>query len=112
MILSREKLKIPLSLFMESDIFALIRVSEIFEYQNNQKTNNVIGTGYYVVNPDSFEKFLVKVIGKKPIISQEEIEQCDSRIWVSFENAIVKPYEFEYRNVKCSVVADSAKIAE
>ena len=109
---STEKLRIPLTNLMDSEIFALLNISEIYEYVDGKRTANITEIRYTVANPDTFENFDVKVAGSKAVITQKQLEESQERIWVTLENAIVKPYKAEYGKAECTVTADAVKIAK
>ena len=97
----------PLTDIMSADLFAVLSVSPVFAYVENKKTDTVIGTRYTVANPDTFVSFDVKVNQTVPVVTQEQVEASDERYWVSFTNAVVRPYHIEYGVVQCAVTADS-----
>lgn len=87
---------VPL-IFIEPElVFILLGMKVISEYdQNNRPTDNIIGYSYEVVNTDSFEKYNVKVLGQKPLMSPEELQERrdqGEKIAVEFENATIKMY--------------------
>lgn len=87
---------VPL-IFIEPElVFILLGMKVIPEYdQNNRPTDNIIGYSYEVVNTDSFEKYNVKVLGQKPLMSPEELQERrdqGEKIAVEFENATIKMY--------------------
>ena len=88
--------EIPLRLIEPELVFILLRMKVIPEYdQNNRPTDNIIGYSYEVVNTDSFEKYNVKVLGQKPLMSPEELQERrdqGEKIAVEFENATIKMY--------------------
>ena len=109
MIIPSKRLSLSLESLMGTNRFALLGVSPVYDYIDKKRSETVSGIRYTVANPDTFETFDVKIAGTKPIVSQEVIENVDERIWVSFENAVVKPYRIEFGKATCSVTADSIK---
>lgn len=87
---------IPLRYIEPELVFILLQISVIPEYDlNNKPTDNIVGYSYEVVNTDSFEKYKIKVLGKKPLMSPEELQKKrdqGEKIAVEFENATVKMY--------------------
>lgn len=106
------KLATPLSNLTSSESFALLNVSPVFEYEAGKRTENIIGTKYTVADPETFEKFDVKVMSLKPLLSQEQLEAEDERVWVEFSGALVKPFKAEFGSALCTVTADSAWIVK
>ena len=84
MVIPVKKIQLNLSDLMDSDIFALLGVSEIFDYVDGKRTDTISGIRYSVANPNTFENFEVKVAGTKPLVTQERIDRADERLWVSF----------------------------
>ena len=110
MIISTSQLTQPLNEVMKSDRFALLSVAPVYDYVEGQRTNTVVAIRYHVANPETFESFDVKVPTTKPIVTQERIDNVDERLWVTFENAVVKPYKIEFGKAICSIAADSVKL--
>lgn len=110
--LSISRIRIPLQNLMETEIFALLNVTEVFEYREGKRTENITEIRYTVANPDTFENFDVKVAGAKAVITQKQLDEEENHIWVSLENAVVKPYKIEYGKAECTVMADAVKIAK
>lgn len=110
MIISTKKLSIDLSFLMDCQRFALLSVAPVYDYVDGKKTATVTAIRYTVANPETFENFEVKVPTTKPIVTQDRIDNVDERLWVSFENAVVKPYRIEFGKALCSVTADSVKL--
>lgn len=88
--------ELPLRLIEPELVFILLGMKAIPEYdQNNRPTDNIIGYSYEVVNTDSFEKYTIKILGKKPLMSPEELQERrdqGEKIAVEFENATIKMY--------------------
>lgn len=104
-----KRLSMALDDLMGTNRYALLSVAPIYDYVEGQRSDSVIATRYSVANPETFEKFDVKVANTKAIVSQDIIDSVDERVWVAFENAQVKPYRIEYGKAICSVTADSVK---
>ena len=67
----------------------------IFRYENGTKTEEVQGHKYLVTNTDTFEQIEVFVAGSTPLLTPErleELQESGERVFVEFENAVVKPY--------------------
>lgn len=88
-------------------VFVLLKVGPVFAYGPDGKpTETIIGFKYTVVNTDSFEKYVIKVEGTKPLISDElliEKRERGEKVYVEFENATIKMYW----NSTLSTYADS-----
>lgn len=110
--ISLTKLATPLGNLTSSESFALLNVSPVYEYEAGKRTENVIGTKYNVADPETFEKFDVKVMSLKPVITQEQLEAEEERVWVEFNGAIVKPFKAEFGSALCTVTADSVWIVK
>lgn len=110
MTISAKKISLDLTTLMGCNRFALLSVAPVYEYADGKRTDTVSAIRYNVANPETFENFEVKVPTTKPIVSQERIDNVDERLWVTFENAIVKPYKIEFGKAICSVSADSVKL--
>lgn len=87
---------IPLAVIEPELVFVLLRIKEVPEYDLNSKpTGNTVGYSYEVVNSDSFEKCKIKILGKKPLMPPEELQERrekGEKIYVEFENATIKAY--------------------
>lgn len=87
---------IPLIVIESERVFILLMSKAIPEYDlNNQPTDKIIGYFYEVVNTESFERYRIKVLGKKPLMTPEELQERRDRgekIAVEFENATIKMY--------------------
>ncbi len=108
--MSANQASFPLESRVKEQVFALMDSAPSYQYDNGKKTENVEGTKYTVANTRTFDKFDVKTPEKTPVVSAEQIEASDERIFVSFVNAIAKPVKIEFGKVYFSVTADSAKI--
>lgn len=88
-------------------IYVAIDVTPVRAYgPDNKPTETIIGHKYTVVNTASFEKYAIKVLGTKPLISAEllmEKREKGEKVYVEFENATVKMYW----NSRLNTYADS-----
>lgn len=77
-------------------VFVAINVVPVRAYgPDNKPTETIIGFKYTVVNTASFEKYAIKVLGAKPLISAEllmEKREKGEKVYVEFENATIKMY--------------------
>lgn len=88
----------------------------IFRYENGTKTEEVQGHKYLVTNTDSFEQIEIFVPGNKPLLTPErleELQESGERVFVEFENAVVKPYYSERtHSIEDSIKADAVHLVE
>ena len=88
----------------------------VFHYENGTRTDEVQGYKYLVTNTDSFEQIEVFVPGNKPLLTPEkleELQEAGERIFVEFENAVVKPYYSERtKSIEDSIKADAVHLVE
>ena len=91
-------------------------VKIIFRYENGTKTDEIQGYKYLATNTDTFEQIEVFVSGDKPLIPPEqlsELQESGERIFVEFENAVVKPYYSERtKSIEDSIKADAVHLVE
>lgn len=72
----------------------LIGVREIMEYQGGQRTDKIIGFAYTcVATGNKYAQFTVKVNQKKPIITNEELENLGGQVEVLFTDFVGKFYQ-------------------
>lgn len=83
---------LPFTALFKNGIFVLVDVAPLFEYVNNQKTDNITGTKYTVVEMSNFDKFSVKVPTTTPKISKDFLENAKERIYVRFIDGLATPY--------------------
>lgn len=104
------RFSIALADFTQSAEFVLLAVTPVFLYKDAVKTDEVIGQKYQVADPLTFEAFEIRVDHVTPIVTQSEIEHADDRFFVTFENALLKPFKIEYGKIVCTITADSVKL--
>lgn len=87
---------IPLEVVEQEQVYILLDVKPVQEYDTNGKpTDKVVGFFYEVVNAESFEKYRIKILDDNPLMSSEallERRKCGDKIFVEFENASIKMY--------------------
>lgn len=112
-------MKLPVGYFqkrldeiVKCEVFVLKKSKPVYHYENGTKTEKIEFYKYEVANPDTYDLYEIKVPSTKPVISQEDLEKSENVVWISFKNAILKPYRIEFGKVECSVVAESATIVE
>lgn len=88
----------------------------IFRYENGTKTEEVQGHKYLVTNTDTFEQIEVFVAGSTPLLTPErleELQESGERVFIEFENAVVKPYYSERtHSIEDSIKADAVHLVE
>lgn len=88
----------------------------IFRYENGTKTEEVQGHKYLVTNTDTFEQIEVFVAGSTPLLTPErleELQESGERVFLEFENAVVKPYYSERtHSIEDSIKADAVHLVE
>ncbi len=88
----------------------------IFRYENGTKTEEVQGHKYLVTNTNTFEQIEVFVAGSTPLLTPErleELQESGERVFVEFENAVVKPYYSERtHSIEDSIKADAVHLVE
>ena len=91
-------------------------VRVVFRYENGTKTDEIQGHKYLVTNTDTFEQLEVFVAGSKPLLTPERLEELQGageRIFVEFDNAVVKPYYSERtHSIEDSIKADSVTLVK
>ena len=87
-----------------------IRVS--YKSENGKKTDEIETVRYDVINPDTFETFTIKVDGSAPVISPENFDTEEKKIYIEIpvDKVIIKPYKIEYGVVYLSITAPNVKI--
>lgn len=106
-----QKVKIPYKIIVNSDMVILVGVAPQFAYENGKKTEEIIGTRYFVVETTTFEKFVVKVPTIVPKISQDFLEKSKGKTYVRFTNCFGVPYS-NGRSVEWSFTASSIELVE
>lgn len=88
--------EIPMEVIETERVFVLLDVSPVYEYDSeNKRTDKIFGWAYTVANIESFEKYKIKVIGVKPLISHDALvakREKGVKTLVEFDNAVIKMY--------------------
>ena len=107
------KMLIELLSVIPYPVYYLNSVSVRFRYMNGQKTDQVAGYVYTVTNTETFDQIHVLVEQDKPLITPEtlmELQQEGKKVFVEFDNAVVKPYYSERtKAIEDSIKADSIR---
>lgn len=113
------KTLIPFEVIFKDGRFLLVGIEPDFEYENNQRTEKIIGYKYEVVDTVDFDKIKVKIKGqKKPLMTSERLEELrenGEKIVVEFINGVDKLYIRRSGNmssVEDSFSAEDIKLAE
>ena len=73
----------------------LTGVRQLQEYTDGKPTGKFIGHTYTCILPDGKPKYAsipVKILGKKPVMTQDEIDNAEGEIFVELENFIGRFY--------------------
>ena len=93
--------------------YYLNSVSVRFRYLNGQKTDQIAGYVYTVTNTETFDQIHVLVEQDKPLITPEtlaEFQQEGKKVFVEFDNAVIKPYYSERtKSIEDSIKADAVR---
>ena len=67
---------------------------------------------YDCVNPVDFSNFTIKVPGKQPVISPEQLESATGVVYIDIplDKVEIKPYELNYQKLKVSIVAPEVRL--
>lgn len=92
--------RIPWEVILPVNEFILLRILEIPEYdENKQRTGNLLGYTYQVVNTFNFDKINVKIKGQTtalmPNEKLQELREAGKTITVEFVNPTVLLYYSE-----------------
>lgn len=93
--------------------FALTSVRPVFHYDENRKRTDIIeGQVYSVTDLETLSAFNVRVNSTTPVITPEELEDAEERVFVEFplEETFVRPYKLEYGVATVSITAPYAKL--
>lgn len=75
MTLLRNK-SIPMTCIFRDGVFLLLQIAPLYEFENDKRTNNVIGYTYECVDILDFQKIKVKVRGQKsPLMDNEKLQE-------------------------------------
>lgn len=68
--------RIPLEAVGLTNRFIALRILPLAEYQNGQKTDNILGYSYECVDEIYYDRYTIKVKnGPTPLISNEELQE-------------------------------------
>jgi len=93
--------------------FAVMEVRPVFHYdKDHNRTEQIEAYRYTVTDMDTLSSFSVRVNSTTPVITPEELEETEERVFIEFpmDETIVKPYKLEYGTATVSIVAPYAKL--
>lgn len=98
------------------NIYYLLAVASRYAYKDGKRLNEILGQLYTVVNTETYETISVFVEQSTPLISQQELEELKNsgqKVFVQFDNAVVKPYYSERtHSIEDSIKADSVSFCK
>lgn len=107
---------IPFEVIEGERVFVLLDLIPVYEYDSsNNRTANIIGWRYFVVNTESYEKYRIKVAESKPLISRKDLQakrEAGVKFFVEFTNAFLKMYRSSTGTFEDSITAESISFAE
>ena len=81
------------------------------EYQGGQKTDKVVGYAYNcVATANKYAQFTVKVIQKKPVITNEELENLGGQVEVTFNDFVGRFYQNASKEVLFTATASGIEV--
>lgn len=90
----------------------LLGIADLMEYVDGKPTNNVIGQKLTVVCPDNnYEKFVVKIKGGKPAITNEQLQQKGGQVKIVLKNLTGKFYRTNSGEYAVSCNADGWELS-
>lgn len=100
-------------IFGDTPKLALTDIRPCFHYdENRNRTDLVEAYNYTVTDMDTLGSFNVRVTSTTPVITTEELEEAEERVFIEFpmNETIVKPYRIEYGTATVSIVAPYAQL--
>ena len=103
-----------LSDFFGDDLFVLRGVRKINRYKNGERTEEVAGYAYDVIDGASYSAFRVKVESSSPAIEPDQFEKSSDTVFVRIplDKTIVVPYSVEFGRAKVTVVAPFVEVVK
>ena len=105
-------LEIPFEIVIKNAPVLLLTITPWMQYENGKRTDIQQGFMYTVVETTNYEKFVIKIKGTTPLLTDEQLANAKERIAVKFENAICKPYKNVNGNYELSITAKSITFAK
>jgi len=88
-------LKVPLAAILGGSRLFLNDIAPYFEYKENKRTANQLGTAYTCVSTANYDKFVVKVPSgtAAPAITLEQLKASKAQVFAEFPSATVSFYQ-------------------
>lgn len=79
---------------------------------DGKMTDEIEAIRYECIDPLSYGSFSVKVFGKVPVISEEELEASEQavRVEIPVDKTIIRPYQIDYGTAKVSIISPYIKL--
>jgi len=104
------RITFPYAYAVGTGSLVLLSISKDFAYIDGKKTDTLKGYRYNVVELDNYLKFTVKIQSDNPIITNEQLENAKSKIMITFEDCMARPYRNSSNNYDLSFTATSISI--
>lgn len=112
--ISAENIAFALSnIFPGKRKFVPTDVRPVFHYdKEHNRTEQIEAYKYTVTDLETLSSFTVRVNSTTPVITPEELEETEERVFIEFpmNDTIVKPFRLEYSVATVSIVAPYAKL--
>lgn len=109
------KRSFPLEHFVPEPVFYLNSITPRYAYEEQQRTDTVLGYNYLVTNTGNYQQIRVFVEGK-PVVEPDELldmQEAEKKLFVEFTGAVVKPYYSERtKQLEDSIKAESVQTVE
>jgi hypothetical protein len=107
-----ELLEIPFEVVTKYAPVWLLTIAPWMKYESGKRTDIQQGFMYTVVDTATFEKYVIKIKGTTPLLTDDQLASAKERIAVKFEEAICKPYKNASGNYELSITAKGISIAK
>lgn len=99
------------NMITQSGKIILIGIREIMDYVEGKRTDKVIGYSYECIAPSNkYAQFNVKVTQKKPVISNDELENLGGSVEVIFTDFAGKFYQNASKEVVFTATAAGIEV--
>lgn len=113
-ILLRRKKELPLISFIPEPVYCVNNIRPRYAYKGGKPTDIIEGYTYTVTNTGTYDQISIVVKQSAPIISEEELAECQERnenTFVEFINARFRPYYSDRtHSIEDSIKADDVEI--
>lgn len=81
--------------------------------EKGQRSNTVESIRYDCVDPSTFSCFTLKVPSSTPVITEEELEEAETSVFISIpvDQVVIRPYKLEYGYATVSIVAPYVELS-